>query len=329
MPEQQRIIPGKGVAGLASLLLEEREIFLVCDRAVIVEGEALKQALGGRLVGEFLFDASEAAKNIDVVMKIEKAMLDAGLSRGGLVLSIGGGITTDVGGFAASIYKRGVRFANVPTTLLAMVDAAIGGKTGVNLDGYKNMVGLIRQPEFVYIDDAFLQTLPEREMRCGIAELLKTFLLGDSRLFEMAVANLPNVSREHILAAGRIKEEIVAEDPFESGRRMILNLGHTFAHAIEKLSDGTIPHGEAVAMGIVEACRLSDRLGVSDGRLERYVSGAFKKVGLPVESPYSLKELSGAMSRDKKAAGEKIKFILLESPGKPVIKDLVLNEVIF
>ena len=360
---EQRIIPGAGLADLAALLSGEREVFVVCDASVcknalfctpVVENgqvvgknasfctrvsEALRRALGERLKGWYVLEASEGAKDIGTVMEIERAMMEAGVSRGGLVLSIGGGITTDIGGFAASIYKRGIRFANVPTTLLAMVDAAIGGKTGVNLDGYKNMVGVIRQPEFVYIDPAFLRTLPEREVRCGLAEMLKTFLLSDQALFEEAVAALPEIPARLILEAGRLKEAIVAEDPFETGRRTILNLGHTFAHAIEKLSCGTIPHGEAVATGIVLACRLSDRLGVSKGwerglaedgssgqskagGLEAYVRGAFQRAGLPVDCPYPVSDLSGAMSKDKKASGEKVKFILLEAPGRPVIREL-------
>lgn len=341
----QQIIPGTGAAGLASLLQNEREVFLVCDRALIGKkgpfctpvgeepgmpvGAALKRALGERLVGEFMLEASEEVKGIETVMEIERAMMEAGVSRGGLVLSIGGGITTDIGGFAASIYKRGIRFANVPTTLLAMVDAAIGGKTGVNLDGYKNMVGVIRQPEFVYIDESFLRTLPEREIRCGLAELLKTFLLADAALFEDAVAALPEVLPEHILAAGRIKEQIVSEDPYEHGRRTILNLGHTFAHAIEKLSSESIPHGEAVAIGIVLACKLSDKLGVSeDGALEARVRSAFLKAGLPVESPYSVRELSAAMAKDKKSTGAgAVTFVLLAAPGRPVLRSLALGDL--
>ena len=161
----QKIIPGAGLADLAALLSDEREVFVVCDAAVCKNGlfctpvdaggpvvgkngpfctrvdEALRRVLGERLKGWYVLEASEGAKDIGTVMEIERAMMEAGVSRGGLVLSVGGGITTDIGGFAASIYKRGIRFANVPTTLLAMVDAAIGGKTGVNLDGYKNMVG--------------------------------------------------------------------------------------------------------------------------------------------------------------------------------------------
>ena len=331
------IITGAGPGDLAALLESEREVFVVYDAALSRAFEALRAAMnagsagdgasaGCRIVGSFSLETGEGVKNIDTVMAIERVMMDAGVSREGLVLSIGGGITTDIGGFAAGIYKRGVRFANVPTTLLAMVDAAIGGKTGVNLDGYKNMVGLIRQPEFVYIDPAFLKTLPEREIRCGLAELLKTFLLADAALFEEAVAALPEVLPEHILAAGRIKAQIVEEDPFEHGRRTILNLGHTFAHAIEKLSAESIPHGEAVAMGIVLACRLSDRLGVSeDGALEARVRSAFLKAGLPVESPYSVRELSAAMAKDKKAAGDgAVTFVLLADPGRPVLRSLPL-----
>ena len=326
---RQGIITGTGPDGLVALLEDEKEVFVVYDRAVSGAFEVVRRALGERFKGEYVLEASEGTKDIGTVMAIERAMMEAGVSRNGFLLSIGGGITSDIGGFAAGIYKRGVRFANVPTTLLAMVDVAIGGKTGVNLDGYKNMVGLIRQPEFVYIDTSFLKTLPEREIRCGLAELLKTFLLADGALFDEAVARLPEISREHILAAGRFKAQIVEEDPFEKGRRTILNLGHTFAHAIEKLSAEDIPHGEAVAIGIVLACRLSDRLGVSeDGALEARVRSAFLKAGLPVESPYSVRELAAAMAKDKKAAGDgEVTFVLLAAPGRPVLRSIPLTDL--
>ena len=248
-------------------------------------------------------------------------------------MAVGGGITTDLVGFAAVIYKRGIRYANVPTTLLAQVDAAIGGKTGVNLDGYKNMLGAFRMPEFTVLEASFLQTLPPREFRCGLAELLKTFLLGDGAAYGALVSSLksaPNKDErgieDDIRRAAAIKARIVTEDPEEHGVRAKLNLGHTFGHAIEheaRLHGADITHGEAVAMGIVLAAELSERLGVAQKGLSAQLKADFSRLGLPVDCPYPVEDLVEALRKDKKAvAGGKVKFVLLRAPGDVVLQEL-------
>lgn len=351
-----RIVRAEGLDPFFPLLEDFGTVWIVCDRNVWeqVVSPVSERLRGGhansgdglsvcnKLLGVSIIDASEANKTMETVESVVGNMLEAGADRNVLVLGIGGGITTDLAGFVASIYKRGVRFAFVPTTLLAQVDAAIGGKNGVNFRSYKNMIGVIRQPEFTYIYNESLKTLPQRAFLSGVAELLKTFIIADADAYNDVVGRLKAWKANDLDAdcssekdggrsipeigdlaarAAEIKASIVEQDPEEHGLRRVLNLGHTFAHAIEKLSSGRWSHGEAVAVGIILAARLaeslSDKVTDSDGlpficeeglrvRLER----DFKAIGLPTECPYTLKEMSDAMSKDKKAEGDRINFIL-------------------
>lgn len=328
------------------------EAFVVYDSSVTWIAEEILASLGSAVKGAIAIEASEAGKNMDTVLLICRSMMEAGLSRGALVVCIGGGITSDIGGFAASIYKRGVRYATVPTTLLSQVDAGIGGKNGVNFLGYKNMLGTIVQPSFTFICPEALKTLPRREFLCGASEMLKTFLIADGALYRRAVeisgAKMGDFApewRELIVKAAQIKADIVEEDPFEHGRRAVLNLGHTFAHAIEHLAaekGDDIAHGEAVAMGIVMAARLSEAIFAPGSKcfggqkkavrntspLRNSIAEDFASIGLPIQCPYPLEELAPAMAKDKKSTGTKVKFVLLEAPGKPYFKELTPQEAI-
>lgn len=302
------------IADVKIHLSSEPEVYVVYDRNVAwVVKDFPWKALP--------IETSESRKTLDTVEGICRWLVEQNASRSALILAVGGGITTDMAGFAASIYKRGIRYANLPTTLLAQVDAAIGGKTGVNLDGYKNMLGAFRMPEVTFISADVLRTLPQRELRSGLAELLKTFLLADAEAYETAL--LHGVTQELILKAARIKEEIVGRDPFEKGERAKLNLGHTFGHAIEHASAGSIPHGEAVAMGIILAARLGESLGVSAIGLSRRLKADFEAAGLPTDCPYPLETLKDAMAKDKKAlGGGKVKFVVPVAPGEVVFHEM-------
>lgn len=367
-----RIVRAEGLDPLFPLLEDFGTVWIVCDRNVWEQvGSPVSERLRGghansggglsvcnKLLGVSIIDASEANKTMETVESVVGDMLEAGADRNVLVLGIGGGITTDLAGFVASIYKRGVRFAFVPTTLLAQVDAAIGGKNGVNFRSYKNMIGVIRQPEFTYIYNESLKTLPQRAFLSGVAELLKTFIIADADAYNDVVgrlkawkANEPDADCSSEKDGGRsipeigdlaaraaeIKASIVEQDPEEHGLRRVLNLGHTFAHAIEKLSSGKWSHGEAVAVGIILAARLaeslSDKVTDSEGlpficeeglrvRLER----DFKAIGLPTECPYTLKEMSDAMSKDKKAEGDRINFILPTKIGSVKIVKINIEQ---
>lgn len=309
---------------LAAELRKYKQVFVVCDRNV--EGfarEVTGLRTGGRSGepgGLLAITANEAHKTIDTVMQICRWLLEMGADREALVLAVGGGVTTDMAGFAASIYKRGIRYANVPTTLLSMVDAGIGGKTGVNLDGFKNLLGVIRQPEFTAIFPEALQTLPEKEFRSGLAEMLKTFIIKNpSHAYERTVAEGP--LPELIQMAAGIKQEIVEKDEFESGVRRKLNLGHTWGHAIEWRLPGVYSHGEAVAIGMVQAARYAERFGIAEEEgLAARIEKDLKACGLPTALPCPVKELMPAIANDKKAQNGQIRLVLPARIGKVVVK---------
>lgn len=268
--------------GLASELRKYKHVFVVCDRNVEDFARQVAGIPSGAKHGGMpllAISADEEHKNIDTVMLICRWLLEQGADRDAMVLAVGGGVTTDMAGFAACIYKRGVRYANVPTTLLSMVDAGIGGKTGVNLDGYKNLLGVIRQPEFTAIFPEALESLPEREFRSGLAEMIKTFIIKNpAHAYERTVAAFHPADTssaagkgqvaELIQQAAAIKQEIVEKDEFESGIRRKLNLGHTWGHAIEwwqrQTGKADYTHGEAVAIGMVQAARFAERLGITE-----------------------------------------------------------------
>jgi 3-dehydroquinate synthase len=329
------IIRGEKVTDVSARLAGEKEIYIVHDVNVANVAASVAGALPAGVVrGITGIVTSEELKTMDTAVKLTEKFLEADLSRGALVLAIGGGITTDIAGFAASMYKRGIRWAAFPTTLLAQVDAAIGGKTGVNLRGYKNMLGAFHMPEFTFLTSTVLETLPEKELRCGLAEMLKTFLIGDADVYARAVSSgfsakipdgqgkngLPSrknakIQDELIFRAASIKADIVCRDPLEHGERAVLNLGHTFGHAIEHCSKGEIAHGEAVGMGIILAARLSEGLGLAQKGLAAGLEKDFQRVGLETACPYGIDELAAAMKKDKKDG----KLVLLKGIGQPVI----------
>ncbi len=319
---------------VAERLAAEPSVFIVYDRSVEGFARRIADRLPG-LQGMYPLLATEEDKTFLTVSGICRWLLEKDAGRNAFLLGIGGGITTDITGFAASVYKRGIRFAFVPTTLLAQVDAAIGGKNGVNLDAYKNMMGVFRQPEATFICAEALDTLPREELLGGAAELLKTYLIDNtSGGYEKAVAvfsDLPRRAAEiPALAAGAaaVKAAIVERDEFESGERRLLNLGHTFAHAIEKVSKEDVPHGAAVAMGIPLAARLSEALGEAPEGLSRRLEADFKACGLPVDCPFSLSELAAAMTKDKKAEDGRVHFVLLRGIGECLTRSLTVKEAI-
>ena len=328
-----RVVGGSRIAEIAPLLAGEPEVFVVYDEHVSwVAGEVMAAVPGVR--GSIAIEATEEGKSMETVLLIARSLLEAGASRKAFVLAIGGGITTDLAGFAASIYKRGVRYANVPTTLLAQVDAAIGGKTGVNFDDYKNMLGVIVQPVFTFVCAEALRTLPRRDFLSGAAEMLKTFVIeNEDGHYARAVEWLSSGGldgQELTLAAAAVKAGVVSRDPFEAGERRKLNLGHTFAHAIEheaRLRGDDITHGEAVAMGMILAARLSDALVVSTG-LEASLTQDFTAAGLPTQCPYPVETLAEAMDKDKKAEGGLVHFVLPERIGSVIIRDLAVRDVV-
>ena len=309
--------------------MDKKKIYVVYDRNV--EEFALKLAEGRPA---FPIIADEEHKTMDTVLDICRWLLAQGADRDAVVWAVGGGVTTDLAGFAASIYKRGVRYANYPTTLLCQVDAGVGGKTGVNLDGYKNMVGVIKFPIYTRILPEVLKTLPPRELRSGAAEMLKTFIIENKNgNYEKAVRLLSEPEIDFgalaplIEAASAVKRKIVEQDPYEENIRRYLNLGHTYAHAIEWYQHThetaePMTHGEAVAVGMVQAALLSERLGLCKAGLAEKIRKDLQACGLPTELPCPETELEAALWKDKKAEKGIIHFVLIKKIGKVIIKDL-------
>lgn len=376
------IYSGQKITDVAGYLKGYPAVFVVADRQVKSSAEQVvkaheEQKLEGALPHPsnlLLLDVSEENKSMSTVLEICKWLMGNDAGRNALLLAIGGGITTDMAGFAASIYKRGIRFAYVPTTFLSQVDAAIGGKTGVNFQNYKNILGVIRQPEFTYICPEVLGTLPYRDFLSGAAELLKTFIIDNAgNNYEKAVEVLSEIHEsidrkqaialhlaeieELAAAAARIKAGIVERDEFECGERRKLNLGHTFAHAIESVSmsgrygaESGISHGEAVAMGMIMAAKASERhynlvsenslrsddiagqndtaTSEEDESLSSRLVRDFSRCGLPTECPFPPESLSGAMKKDKKAENGIVHFVLIRAIGDVRIEDLPVESAV-
>ena len=275
----------------------------------------------------FLFDASEKNKNLAGISKIYSFLQERNYGRDSLIVSAGGGITGDTAAFAASTYMRGIKYVNIPTTLLSAVDSSIGGKTGVNFNGIKNFIGTFYHPEFVIIDTEFFATLPADEIICGLGELVKTAFLAGGKFYnslynsieEIAGGNFKGIENI-IYDAVSFKAGVVASDEKEKGLRKILNLGHTFAHAVEKESGFAVKHGQAVIFGIVAALSLSKNMALVTARdyaseLE-FIGKIKKKIKVPLISPEILYD---AMLSDKKNRSGRIKFVLPGMPGNAVI----------
>jgi 3-dehydroquinate synthase len=305
-----------------SLLVKSSEVsqvFLLTDENVApLWLSETKKRLGVEKAVEIIIKPGEQYKNLETVQQIWETLIEHHADRNALLVNLGGGVVTDLGGFAASTYKRGIRFINIPTTLLAMVDAAIGGKTGIDFGEAKNQIGTFAEAEEVLIDPVFLETLPRRETLSGLSEMLKYGFIADADLLN---ANLENC-QQFIHRAAEIKRGIVKKDPKEKGLRKILNFGHTLGHAIESHSittDHPLLHGEAVALGMEAALWLSvEQRGLDAKILHRYEE---RLPALLTEAKINLTDadaILGYLAFDKKNKGEKPQFVLLEALGKPV-----------
>lgn len=290
--------------------------------------ETLKQALPARRVLDVVLPDGEQFKTLATVERVLDALAMARFNRDSAVLALGGGVVGDMAGFAASCYQRGIAFLQVPTTLLAQVDSSVGGKTGVNHPAGKNLIGAFHQPVCVIADTATLSTLPERELRAGIAEVIKHGMLGDAQFFAWIESNIERLlarDREALAFAIRrsceIKAGIVGIDERESGPRALLNLGHTFGHAIEAATaySGWL-HGEAVGAGLVMASDLSQRLGWIDQSELRRVRVLLQKAGLARSAPQiGAKRALEFMGMDKKVRDDRIHLVLLKPLGAAVL----------
>ena len=345
--------------------LGERAYDILVGRGALTEGAGRIKALGARAaavvsddnvaplhaaaLGELLEAAGlrvvqltvppgEGSKNLAELGRVLDSLLAAKIERGDLVVALGGGVVGDLAGFAAAVLRRGVRFLQVPTSLLAQVDSSVGGKTGINASAGKNLIGAFHQPSLVLADTALLDSLPVRELRAGYAEVVKYGLIDDEPFFAWCEENGSRVlgggpERDHAVATScRAKAEVVVEDEREEGRRALLNLGHTFAHALERIVryDGArLVHGEAVAIGLAQAFRFSASLGLCPAADAERVARHLTACGLPTRladvpgGAGSPEMLLDAMAQDKKVKAGRLTFILARGIGRAFIQEAV------
>ncbi len=279
-----------------------------------------------------IIPAGEQHKNQFTVDDIIQQLITYGADRTTFIVGVGGGVVTDIAGFAASVYMRGLRFGFVPTTVLAQVDASIGGKNGIDAGLYKNLVGLIRQPEFILFDHSLLNTLPREQWVNGFAEIIKHACIKDKNLFAFLEnhqledfrnnkALLADLIKKNVI----IKSEIVKQDEFESGDRKLLNFGHTIGHAIENLYQ--LPHGHAVSIGITAACALSEELNFLPVTEKQSIISLLKQYGLPTSISVEGNSIFQMLTMDKKRVSSDINFVLLNGIGKAMIKPVSLKKL--
>jgi shikimate kinase/3-dehydroquinate synthase len=269
------------------------------------------------------FPAGENSKSLEVISKIWADMLAAKMERSGSVLALGGGVTNDLAGFAAATFMRGISWGSIPSSLLAMVDASLGGKTGINLPEGKNLVGAFHPPNLVVMDTHLLSTLPEVEIINGLAEVVKHGIIGDPVLFELCAQGLPEIARNWdtlVKRAANVKIQTIQVDPYEQNVRAILNFGHTIGHAVEVLSGYGIRHGEAVAIGMVAETRLAERLGLAPVGLAEKIVEVLKRLNLPTSIPSHIRHdrLIETMQFDKKRKGGTLRFALPVDIGEVI-----------
>lgn len=319
---------------LKPLHTENRKLCIVSDDQVEeLYGAQLRSALEPccASVSLFVFPAGESSKTLDTVRKLYEHLILEKFDRRDMLVALGGGVVGDLTGFAAATYLRGVDFIQIPTTLLAQVDSSIGGKTGVDFDAYKNMVGAFHMPRLVYMNLGTLTTLPDRQFAAGMAEIIKHGLIQDQEYFQWLTDNCESIQRKDpdalrcmVSASCQIKRHVVEEDPTEKGIRAWLNFGHTAGHAVEKLKNFELLHGECVAIGCVAAAWISWKRGYLTKEETDLIQKVFQNYGLPVRvSGLDPEEVVRTTKLDKKMEAGKIKFVLLKKTGEAfVTKDV-------
>lgn len=306
-------------------------VAIVSDETVAslyMEPVAQSFAAAGFHVVQYRFAPGEQSKNMDRLADLLDFLARNMLGRADLIAALGGGVTGDLAGFAAATFQRGIGYVQIPTTLLAAVDSSVGGKTAVNLPTGKNLVGAFWQPELVICDCNTFSTLPQRELSAGAAECVKYAMLGDAALLDRLIEDGLNAAWEEIIAPCILyKAEVVAEDEREQGRRKLLNFGHTFGHAAEKLSGYTIRHGEGVAIGMAMITRAAERKGIcTQGTAER-LEIALRALRLPTICPYEADDMARAALVDKKRNGDTISLILPRAVGDCITEEIKTEEM--
>jgi 3-dehydroquinate synthase len=323
---RSQIVIGETLANLERYLPAGRVVAISDERVAALYGDRFPS--GERIV----IGCGEAIKTLETVSRIYQQLIELEADRGTFIVGIGGGIVGDIAGFAASTFMRGLRFGFVATTLLAQVDASVGGKNGVNFQGYKNMVGVFNQPEFVIADLDLLKTLPPTELACGLAEIVKHACIADAAYFDYiethsaAVQALDRqVLMQLVAESVRIKTGVVNRDEREAGERRILNFGHTFGHAFEKTLH--LSHGAAVALGMVTAAELSRQEGLLDRSQVQNLTTLLRRLNLPVQADFDRSAVLDALRRDKKRLRDQIHMVLLDRIGHAVIRPVAIERL--
>ncbi|MGA7721109.1 MAG: 3-dehydroquinate synthase [Ignavibacteriaceae bacterium] len=329
-----QVIIGSGILPTLNILLHKynlnRNILFIIDEKVMKQHER-------RIVNEFhshngkliyyILKQGEKSKSYRELNKIYSCLLENNYGRDSLIIAVGGGVTGDLAGYAAATYMRGIQLVHVPTTLLSMVDSSIGGKTGINFENNKNMIGAFYQPKLVLVDTDFLKTLPKREFTSGLGEVIKYSYMADEKFFLYVMNNLHKaykddnkVLEQFIYNCAAIKSAVVSQDEKESGLRKILNLGHTFAHSFETNLKFKIKHGEAVIAGVISALYLSQKICLISEKELNYFLTLPLKIKLPtlIKKP-DIEDIFNIMVHDKKNRGGKIKFVLVSGLGKIIL----------
>lgn len=309
------------------------KLAMVSDSHVFpLYGEKLAQGLreAGFAVSVTVLPAGERTKNLRSIEKLYTAWSLADITRGDAVLALGGGVIGDLCGFAAATYLRGVAFYQVPTTLLAQVDSSVGGKTGVDLPSGKNRAGAFYQPEAVYIDPLALETLPKRQLACGMAEVIKYAAIFSEELFRKLEERNKKDSLEEIIAqCCAFKRDVVQRDELDKGERMLLNFGHTIGHAIEKqYAYKKYTHGEAISAGMVMITEISEKLGVTEAGTAQRLQRLLKKYGLPAALPLSREKLAQDLLTDKKRDKNTLRVVLLDTIGRSGLHTMTAEEFV-
>lgn len=316
--------------------IDEHKICIVTDTNVApLYLEEVKERLKGccRSVSVFIFPAGEEHKNLDTVRSLYEYLIREHFDRKDILAALGGGVTGDLCGFAAATYLRGIDFIQIPTTLLSQVDSSIGGKTGVDFDAYKNMVGAFHMPRLVYTNLATLLTLPEEQFSSGMGEVIKHGLIKNNAYYQWLKDNREGILSRKLFAcetmvyeSNLIKKQVVEQDPTEKGERALLNFGHTLGHSIEKLKEFSMLHGHCVGLGCVGAAKISELRGMISSEEWKDIRNTFQMFGLPVRvDGLEWKKVFSTLKSDKKMESGVIKFILLQSLGNAVI-DRSLSE---
>lgn len=313
---------------ISEILPKGKTVIVSDDKVYSIYGETVKKSLenSGFLVETFTFPNGETSKNIETYTKILEFLAEKELTRSDFIVALGGGVTGDMAGFSAATYLRGIKFVQIPTTFLAAIDSSVGGKTGVNLDAGKNLVGAFHQPSLVICDTDTFKTLDEKTFADGTSEAIKYGMIKEPVLLEKLAGDFD--IDEVVELCVKIKRDVVAKDEFEHGERKLLNFGHTIGHGVEKCSNYTITHGHAVAIGMSIITKAAEAFGICKMGMSKSLDALLEKCGLPNKCPYSAEELYSVALSDKKRSGDFITLVLPKNEGECILNTITVAKLL-